>query len=250
MAAFVALSSCFKEEVETVYKYDVSPYAELRDIWFKDGGVNQPDTILVSIFLADEEMDVGLSPSEDYHPYEWYNTVVDSENQLLKWDEKSYLPPFFLVVPYKDRIDTVFYSQTDPRKDLESCHNSNLTDEGTLFIVENAFRHNIFVDLMIEWDGEFIPFEKLFTTYDCYNAFYGRMPGPPNQVGTQTYEGSPFKISRFNKFEIEIQYSLLSQAFSVFGDRKYRLSVAVADRALNRTDLMESGEFRLSEIKK
>ncbi|WP_339790370.1 hypothetical protein [uncultured Imperialibacter sp.] len=246
-----ALVGCFKEDSEVIYTYEVSPYAELKDIWFTEGGDNQPDSLFVSIFLADEEMDIGLLPSETYHPYEWNNKVVDSKSQILKWDESNYYPPFFLLIPYRDRIDTVLYSQSDPREDdIESCHNSNLTEDGNLFKVENTFRHNIFVDLMVEFDGEFIPFGKLFTTSDCYLGYDARLPPPPSQIGTQTYIGSPFKISRFNKFEIEIQYSLLSQAFSIFKDRRYRLSISIADRALNRTDLMESEELRLPDIKK
>jgi hypothetical protein len=243
-----ALTACFKED-EVIYRYDVSPFAELKDIRFEEGGSNQRDTLFVSIFLADEEMDIGLNADDRYHPFEQFNLVVDSELDTVLWDNSEYTPPYFLVLPFKDHIDTMYFSRNDPRLEGDSCQRNALyTDKGLSYVTRNPNNLNFLVDLFVEREGSFVPIQDLFVTPGCGVGFGGRLPRPYGYKGT--YTTGPYKITRFNKFEILVEYAMVSDAYQFLINSAFKIKITVADRGLNFTQPIETDEFFLLDKKK
>lgn len=253
LPAFVI--SCFNPP-----EYPVVPEIEFNSLKFVDTpdpvGQLVFDTLVLKINFKDGDGDIGFSDADlqvsestakyaeriyiDKSGQRWaiddLLKLSQSTNQgdktfyasLLKFSSRKTAPfdtlPAF-TKPY-DCINWAILQNTavSPAKTID-----------TLYFQLNANHYNIFVDFLENSSGTFKEYDfrkELCTTFD------GRLPILSKD------------ISQENPLEGTIRYAMAGSGFKlVFGSKTMKLRIQIQDRALNKSNILETEPFQLSSIK-
>lgn len=200
--------------------YPTTPSIDYNQLFFKKGEL--ADTLFVKLKFRDGDGDLGLSPSFDTGiPYNaiWYEAKPDGS--LLTYADRN-TPPYDTIPPF----EFPYY-----------CTNYSIEDLDTFYISQNPNHFNIFVDFYVKKNGQ-------WSLYDWITA------NPP-QCG-ETYNGRfPILNSSGQKRPLEgtLEYGITGAAFEVIFKRDtLKLEVRIQDRALNKSNLIETPEFVLQDI--
>ena len=229
--SLIFMASCFEPPV-----YSPIPSIEFDNIVFKD--VADPsafDSLIVSVRFKDGDGDLGLDASARSDTLEPYNAKY------------YYVFPNGTYINYKTK-------RTDPRYDTLPafvkpywCTNWEVRSVNkvidTLYFQLNPNHYNIFVDFFIKNnDGTYKEFDwqKEFANYpSCGETYDGRFPIMTKDLTQKT------------PLEGTIRYAMKSTGFLIlFSIKTLKLRITIQDRALHKSNTVETGDFTLQGIKK
>lgn len=214
-------------------EYPIQPQIEFESIEFKEYGSgfdSEPDSLILKISFQDGDGDLGLDPSE-------LGCVTDN----ICYNNKFYfIKQDGAPVTYKDKRTNPNFSSLPEFVKPYNCINwevrtltSGLVD--TLYFELNPDHYNIEVDFLVKnpSNGTFEEFDwtKEFNYPNCGISFDGRFP-----ILFKDKPGSPL--------EGTIKYGMGSLGFkALFSVKTLKLRVQIKDRALNKSNVIETPEF-------
>lgn len=236
------LLSCFDPP-----EYSNIPVIEFDKVTFVDvANTSDPDSLIVTIRFKDGDGDLGLDandPNDTLYPFQsrtFFDTIPNS--------------PVGYYYPGNEDVTYITYStrRTNPNYDTlppftkpYNCINweiltiRNVVD--TFYFQRNPFHNNITVDFLIKnGDGSFTEFDwtKEFAYPQCGITFDGRFPILSRD------------LSRSAALDGKIRYGMASTGFNIlFSIKTLKLRITIFDRALNRSNTVETPEFTLQQIR-
>ncbi len=217
------VSACFNPP-----EFPVEPQIEFESIQYKEYGTGfdtEFDSLILTISFKDGDGDLGLDPSEINEPYNNKFYFISGGRYITyetKRTDPNYdtLPDF--VKPY-NCINWEVYKENNIVKD-------------TLYFQLNPYYNNITVEFFVKNpDGTFTEFDwrKAFNFPNCGISFDGRFP-----ILYKEKPGAPL--------EGNIRYGMGSIGFKIlFSTKTLKLRIQIKDRALNRSNFIETNEFTL-----
>jgi hypothetical protein len=258
IAAFF-ISACFNPP-----EYPATPEITFNKIKFIDtpdqGGTLVADTLALSIDFKDGDGDIGfsdadlqLTPATTVYAEHYYfdNTgqrwAIDDPTTLSQSIKQNEITLYKSLLKYSSRKTTPFDTLPAFTKPF-NCINweilyktvgNAVTPTDTLYFQLNPNHYNIYVDFLVKdpSNGSFSEFdfrEEYCSTYD------GRLPILSKDIGQET------------PLEGTIRYAMAGVGFKlIFSGQKstLKLRVRIQDRALNKSNEIETPEFSLSSIK-
>jgi len=217
------VSACFNPP-----EFPIQPQIEFESIQYKEYGNgfdSEYDSLILTISFKDGDGDLGLDASEDGPPYNnkfYYVLNGKYLNYETKRTDPNYdtLPDF--VKPY-NCINWEVYKENNIVKD-------------TIYFELNPDYNNITVEYLVKNpDGTFTEFDwkEAFNYPNCGISFDGRFP-----ILYKEKSGAPL--------EGTIRYGMGSIGFKIlFSTKTLKLRVQIKDRALNKSNFIETPEFTL-----
>jgi len=228
----IGLNSCFEAPT-----YPTTPEIEYENIQFID--VSNPsdfDSLILTLRFKDGDGDMGLSTDE--------TGCYTVDGKKLCYNDKFYYQfPNGTFVTYKTKRTHPDYDTLPAFVHPYNCINWEVTKDNnnvvkdTLYFTLNQDHYNIFVDFLVKQNnGSFQEFDWRTEFYypGCGIPFDGRFPILSKD------------LSKKSPLEGEIRYGMTSVGFlSLFSTKTLKLRVSIQDRALNKSNVIETPEFRL-----
>ncbi len=217
------VSACFNPP-----EFPVEPQIEFESIQYKEYGTgfdSEYDSLILTISFKDGDGDLGLDPSENDEPYNNKFYFI-AGGQYITYETKRTNPNYdtlpAFVKPY-NCINWEVYKENNVVKD-------------TLYFQLNPDYNNITVEFLVKNpDGTFTEFDwkEAFNYPNCGISFDGRFP-----ILYKEKPGAPL--------EGKIRYGMGSIGFKIlFSTKTLKLRIQIKDRALNRSNFIETNEFTL-----
>lgn len=242
----LVLLSCFDPP-----EYSNIPTIEFESVTFTDvSNTSDPDSLIITVRFKDGDGDLGLdanNPGDTLFPYQARTFLIDTiPNSGLGW----YFPynpnfPDVVFITYNTRRTNPNYDTLPSFSKPYNCVNweiltiNNKLD--TFYFQRNPYHHNITVDFLVKNnDGSFTEFDwtEEFSYPQCGITFDGRFPILSRD------------LSRSAALDGKIRYGMASTGFNVlFSIKTLKLRVTIFDRALNRSNTVETPEFTLQQIR-
>lgn len=237
LLVLITFHSCFNPP-----EYPIVPQIEFDRIQFKD--VTTPgsaDTLVLTLKFKDGDGDLGLRDADTtnilYANKLYYRL---SNNTLLNyatkraWDKDNN--------PANDTLPNFVAPFNCTKWEVINFTRNGVATRDTLYIKLNPNHYNIFVDFLVKNnDGSFTKFDpqQIFVYPNCsVNLFNGRFPILSKD------------LNREAPLEGTIRYAMRSNAFNVFFSiRTLKLRIRIQDRALNKSNEIETPEFTLQSIR-
>jgi hypothetical protein len=239
------LFSC-KENDDKVFP--VEPFIEFKSLTFKKGLTGYPDSLNLKFYFTDGDSDFGL-PGTFASPYNFRNYFFKSNGN--KYTGELPAVASSELIRYKDKrlkiLDTLpLFTNPFNCTNWELYRSNNLVTD-TVYYQANPNFYNLFVDLFTFENGAWIkfnPYSILFhpncPTADFLNA---RVPELGNFLLPSYY---PFLFERISSKEGVITYRVVSYSLSfLFAGKKIKLKARIQDRALHKSNEIESSEIQL-----
>lgn len=248
MALFLA--SCFDPP-----EYAPSPSIEYESVSFIDvANPSDPDSLILTIRFKDGDGDLGLDandPSDTLYPYQ-NRTFFDT----VKSSNAGYYYPFndgtFITYetkrtsPYGWKQKHLAYDTLPAFSNPYNCVNWQVlamnNEVDTFYFELNPDHHNIFVEFLVKnSDGTFTEFDwtEEFAYPQCGITFDGRFPVLSKD------------LSQKSALDGKIRYGMPSTGFMIlFSIKTLKLRITIQDRTLNKSNVVETPEFTLQQIKK
>ncbi|MDN3686948.1 hypothetical protein [Cyclobacterium jeungdonense] len=193
------------------------PEIEFKNMEFVQ--TTSADSLILTISFRDSEGDLGLNARDIFPPFNELNYLTDNNGNYITYSNRPEEAPDF------NNRDWVIFPLIN-----------NVEIPDTLWVAENPDHYNIFVDFFIKRGGTYTEFDwsdpPYFTTFD------GRFPRMLEEERSRSIEG-------------QIRYSMLSLGWnSIFRTDTVRLEVQIQDRSLNRSNVVTSPDFTLSQIER
>lgn len=220
----IGVTACFNPP-----EFPIEPQIEFQSIQYKEYGTGfdtNYDSLILTISFKDGDGDLGLDASEDQPPYnnKFYFTFQNGD--FITYETKRTVPGYdtlpAFVKPY-NCINWEVYKQNNIVQD-------------TLYFQLNPDYNNITVEFLVKnSDGTFTEFDwrEAFNYPNCGISFDGRFP-----ILFKDQPGAPL--------EGKIRYGMGSIGFKIlFSTKTLKLRVHIKDRALNKSNIIETTEFTL-----
>lgn len=239
----VGLLSCLEEP-----EFPATPEISFNAIEFieNQSASGGPDSLVIRIDFRDGDGDLGLSGDLNTPPFHAANYFLDDNGKLLTLRSRSnpkysYLPPFeppFDCMNYTDPAKTLYFRADVLDNTFNIVDTVVVSDETYLGVEDYIYFENNEDHYNIEVDFLEMGVDNTFTEYDwrkefCNQSFDGRFP--PLGDGEQTLDGT-------------LSYSMKSLGFRQFGVKVLKLRITIKDRALHRSNTIETPEFVLDQI--
>jgi hypothetical protein len=175
------------------------------------------DSLIVYIDFKDGDGDLGLNSDEQDNqwPYEPFDVVFDENNDTVKYGSRPGLPPY-------NPIDYV----------INRDNSGNPID--TFLVTINPNHYNYFIHFFEKKNGKYKEFNWQASPY--YQTFDGRFPLLNTSNKSHPLEGS-------------LRYGMVSSGWQVLFRDTMKISVQIQDRALHKSNVVESPDFLLENIK-
>lgn len=281
----VLLDSCFDPP-----QYSVIPEIEFQKIEFVEvGGFSDPDSLILYLDFKDGDGDLGLDNKvqigDPYHDSNFY--LEDGNGGLIRVPTEvrySNIPPLIKISGEQGKLATVRTRKKAnygylPAFSSDSClyrySNAGTPDTAyykydliyvseednqifdnsfyiedtlranglpsifvlhdTVYYKPNPYHNNIEIDWLIQNnDGSFTKFD--WTKIDCGTDFDSRFPVLADK--TRAIEGT-------------LRYGMTSLGFlQLFSIKTLKLRITIWDRALHRSNVIETPQFTLNDIRK
>jgi hypothetical protein len=223
------------------------PYIEFRSFSFGKSGNTGADSLNLEFYFRDGDGDLGLNNNTD-EPYNKKFYFLRSDGTKIS-DKVNLDNLLHTVIRYQDKrtqLDTL-PEFTSPF----SCTNWEIfwsvvnTPEDTVYYQANENYYNLFVDVFTlrneTWEKlDFnLTFSYPFCTEGWPNARFESIKN------TSSYNDTPFTFKNISSKEGIIIYSIRSPAIQIFfSGQKIKLKVKIQDRALNRSNEIETTEIQ------
>jgi len=239
-------------------KLPATPRIEFIEAEFWDMGLQNPDSLNITISFEDGDSDLGLQPNE-YFLLQDPNKVylfhadfrldfervffIDNDGELLKlkskWDKPvpyDTLPDFahpYNCTNYTTDTTLIFFSPID---------GSRIDVKDTLYFQPSIENFNYYIDFLIKQsDGSFqrFPWESFLGAPSCGETFNTRFSRA--DVGTSDDDSGPIQG--------KLTYKMISRGF-IFELRNkiFKFRIKIFDRSLNASNTIESEELTLDKI--
>lgn len=214
----IGISSC--KERPTL---PLIPSITLEDYYFQiiasADGKNLRDSIVVKVNFEDGDGDLGLNSTETNPPYQLYDIVLVGGDTLQYGDNDT--------LPVYNCYDYEIITTTT------SVGGSLVVDSDTIYVIRNLDHYNFFLTFLVEENDEFVE----YNTYErlCAGPFHGRF-FILNSVGD------------VRPLTGELQYGFVSSFRLLFRNETVKLRMQIQDRALNKSNIVETDAFNVSEI--
>lgn len=218
------VSACFNPP-----EFPIEPQIEFESVRYKEYGTgfdSNADSLILTLTFKDGDGDLGLDASEDTPPYNNKFYFVFPDGKFITYKTKrtvagyDTLPAF--VKPY-NCVNWEIFRENNVVKD-------------TLYFQLNPDYYNITVDFLVKnADATFTEFDltKEFNYPACGGTFDGRFP-----ILFKDKPGAPL--------EGTIRYGMGSTGFkALFSIKTLKLRIQIKDRALHRSNTIETSEFTL-----
>lgn len=179
------------------------------------------DSLNLTVYFQDGDGDLGLRSDETFPPFHPFDYVVDGNGNRIRFGSRPGLPPFSCV-------DYIRLEDTAARR------------IDTFQIRLNQNHNNIFVNFFRKVGGNYVEYDwRSIDQFLCAPNFDSRFPIIRENV------------SRELPIEGELTYAMTSRAFrSVMRNDTFKITVSIQDRALNRSNTVESPDFTLEMVRK
>jgi len=238
-------------------KLPATPRIEFIEAEFWDMGLQNPDSLNITISFEDGDSNLGLDQGEFFPPRP--NTIylfhadfrldlertffLDNDGELLKLNSKWIKP-----VPYDTLPDFVHpYNCTNYTTDTTLFYFSPIDGmieevKDTLYFQPHVDNFNYFIDFLIKQsDGSFqrFPWESFLGAPSCGETFNTRFSRA--DVGTSDDNSGPIQG--------KLTYKMISRGF-IFELRNkiFKFRIKIFDRSLNASNTIESEELTLDKI--
>jgi hypothetical protein len=217
------VSSCFNPP-----DFPVEPQIEFETIQYKEYGSGfdtEYDSLILTISFKDGDGDLGLDPSENAPPYNnKFYYLIGSE--FITYETKRTNPNYDTLPDFVKPYNCINWE----------VYKENNVVVDTLYFQLNPDYNNITVEFLVKNpDGTFTEFDwrEAFNYPNCGISFDGRFP-----ILFKDKPGAPL--------EGKIRYGMGSIGFKIlFSTKTLKLRVQIKDRALNRSNFVETNEFTL-----
>ncbi|BDD08861.1 hypothetical protein FUAX_12930 [Fulvitalea axinellae] len=205
------LSSC-----DSPPQYSDIPHIGLNRVSFVEGGGASVDKLVVDISFQDGNGDLGLADSDTLGPYKSYTPKLDENGNVIKYGSRPGLPPL------------------DLDETTASLRNWFLVDGDTILHHINPHGNNFHLEIYTKENNEF----KLFDfVSQGKRPIAGRFPILFQKIG-EPLEG-------------DIVYTEESSSIgALFKTKILKFKIYIYDRSLNKSNVLETSEFQLSDITK
>ncbi len=175
-----------------------------------------PDSLIVSIYFEDGNGDLGLSPQETDPPYHPSDVVYNEDGNTIKYGSQPGLPEYN-TIEWK-----IIKDEDGLAKD-------------TILIEINENHYNFFVRFYKKIGGKYIEYDwrKIYE-----QTFDGRFPYLKDK---EDNSNSPLEGS--------LRYNMLSSGWMLVFPDTLKLSLQIQDRALNKSNIVETPDFTLDQVK-
>lgn len=181
---------------------------------------NSADSLMVSVDFRDAEGDLGLNPREVDPPFHPLDFQTDADGNLITYGNR---PPEAPTFNNRDWVINPLINNTEEIKD-------------TIWVKINPDQYNVFIKFFIKRSGNYTEYD--FSGPPFYSTFNGRFPRILTEERPRAIEGT-------------IQYSMLSLGWnSIFRNDTLKIDVQIQDRNLNKSNVVSSPDFTLSQIRK
>lgn len=201
--------------------FPATPSISLNEFYFQEIQDLSLDSLIIKIKFEDGDGDLGLDANETYPPYQLMDVYVYPNGDTVRYGDPN-TPPY----------DCVEYEII--RKET-SVGGSFVVTADTIYVDRNEDHYNFFLDFLIKLDDG---------TFREYNPALERNCAPP-------YHGRYFILNTardIRPLEGELQYSLLSGFRLLFRNEIIKLRIKIQDRALNKSNIIETDEFSINDI--
>ena len=195
-----------------------TPFIEYQNVEFKQVK-NAQDSLIVTIRFEDGDGDLGLSNNDTGPPFNEFDFIPDDDGTFLTFREANGEPPF-------NSNDWL----------IETFILGDTTVVDTVRIKRNENFNNFFVDFL-QKTGEG-SYEKINLIKLLGTNFDGRFQPLNTKGGERPLEGT-------------LRYTMRSFGFlinPIFRNETLKLEIQIQDRALNRSNVVETPDFILSEL--
>lgn len=196
----------------------VIPVITFEDVVFKE--VNGPDSLIVSIYFEDGDGDLGLTSGDVNDPYHPYDVVLDSNGDTISIGSQPGLPPY-------NPIDYIIVRD----------QNGEAID--TILVELNENHYNYFVRFFTKRNGQYTEFNWRDAPY--YQTFDGRFPLLNRSLSDGQLRDRPL--------EGILRYGMTSSGWLFLFRDTVKISVQIQDRALHKSNIVESPDFTLESIR-
>ena len=204
------------------------------------------EKLSITFSYVDDDDDFGLDGTLAEHsmpPYQRGFYFLKSTGEMITSDK---LLNHEISLDELIRLDDKAVAPFDTLPDLSPCfyysYNATgvWTDTESIYWVLNKNYYNLFVEFFYQdADGQYVEFD--FHETFCF-SFDARVFAGSGVEG-------PFSVHRVNQRITSITYTMHSLGFiAIFGDKKMKLRIHIQDRALNKSNVIETPEFVLGEI--
>jgi hypothetical protein len=193
------------------------PQISFKDMQFIE--TSSSDSLMVSIDFRDAEGDLGLDPKEVNPPFHPLDYQRHPNGELITYGTRPAEAPSF------NNRDWVI----GPLVGTEIVND-------TIWVKANPDQYNIFVKFFIKRGGNYTEYD--FSGPPFYSTFNGRFPRILTDDKGRAIEGT-------------IKYSMLSLGWnSIFRTDTLKIDVQIQDRNLNKSNVVSSPDFTLSQIRR
>ncbi len=194
---------------------DLPDTPSIEGEWVQFTEANGPDSLIISIYFKDGDGDLGLTSDNIDPPFHPYDVVLDNNGDTVKFGSKPGLPEY-------NPIDYIIL-----RNDLG-------VPTDTVQVTINPNHYNYFVHFYEKKNGKYTEFDWRDKPY--YQTFDGRFPLLNLADRERPLEGS-------------LRYGMVSSGWLFLFRDSLKVSVQIQDRALNKSNIIESPAFTLEEAK-
>lgn len=196
----------------------LTPSIEFRNIEFKE--VDGPDSLIISIYFQDGDGDMGLTSSDIDYPYQPYDVVLDQNGDTIRIGSRPDLPEY-------NPIDYII------------LRNANGEAIDTILVEINENHYNYFVRFFQKKNGQYTEFDWRDAPY--YQTFDGRFPLLNRDISDGRLKERPL--------EGTLRYGMTSSGWLFLFRDSLKVSIQIQDRALHKSNLVESPDFTLESIR-
>ena len=235
---FLIILSCDQNE-----NISVIPSIIFESLEYKKSPNNiSQDSLILTINFIDGDGDLGLSNDEINFPYHPYNAIIDNDFVWVTYGSQDINTPFYV---YQPDGSYYFFSNDDERPPfncsdyiIDTVNTTAILD--TFYIQKNENNKNIFVEFYKKNgdEFEFIDWTRVFDQeFGCGINFDSRFPRLNIGNSSQSLNG-------------KLRYGMVSYGFNyVLNNDIFKIKVKIKDRNLNTSNIAESPEVTLEQIR-
>jgi len=205
-------------------EYPVTPSIEYKSVFYRE--TDTTNLLTIEIDFRDGDGDLGLNSKNPADVSEPYNAIwhfQKDDGSLLTYADRN-TPPY----------DTFLPNYEYPY----SCLNYSIEQPDTFYIESNPDHFNIFINFYVKKNGEFALFDWItWNPPNCGESYNGRFPILNESGQNRPLEGT-------------LKYDMAGLGFEVIFKRDtLKLEIQIQDRALHRSNTVETPEFVINNIK-
>ena len=238
---FLLAFSCKKDEEKI---FPIEPYIEFKSLTFKTGSPI-PDSLTLKFNFRDGDSDLGFT-SNIVAPYNFRNYFFKSDGKIFS--NSLYAVDLNTLITYRDK--RLGSNDTLPKFTTPyDCTNWELFRDSrgildTVYYQQNLNYFNIYVDFYSLNNSGWIKFDpKSYFIYpNCSSlGFYTR-----SNFQIEQDVDAPFEVVYTSSKEGIFTYKMISIGFrQIFSGKKIKLKIRIQDRALHKSNEIETSEIQL-----